>query len=195
MQGPLPLHLPAGHRVAGPSLAPDRLLPVHGDARTPMYVMVGVILVNIVLNPVLIFGLVQPRRWGAGSALRHGCWPARWDSSSWQGSCSGEKVSCSLPENLSFDLSLVAASLVSRSPPRSRTECGPLLPSRHGHLRAYGAAAVSAFGIAYRVEYILLMPGFAFATGTAVLVGQNLGARTRSGPSRASASRLLIYAA
>jgi len=58
---------------------------------------------------------------------------------------------------------------------------------------AYGAAAVSAFGIAYRVEYILLMPGYAFATGTAVLVGQNLGARHPERAEEGVRYSLLIY--
>ena len=40
----------------------------------------------------------------------------------------------------------------------------------------YGTAAISGYGIAERLELIALMPGFAIATATAVIVGQNLGA-------------------
>jgi Na+-driven multidrug efflux pump len=41
----------------------------------------------------------------------------------------------------------------------------------------YGTAAISGYGIAERLELIALMPGFAIATATAVIVGQNLGAK------------------
>jgi Na+-driven multidrug efflux pump len=41
----------------------------------------------------------------------------------------------------------------------------------------YGTSAISGYGIAERLELIALMPGFAIATATAVIVGQNLGAK------------------
>lgn len=40
----------------------------------------------------------------------------------------------------------------------------------------FGTAAISAYGIVGRLETVALMPGFGVATATAVLVGQNLGA-------------------
>lgn len=41
----------------------------------------------------------------------------------------------------------------------------------------YGTAAISGYGIAEQLELIALMPGFAIATATAVIVGQTLGAK------------------
>lgn len=41
----------------------------------------------------------------------------------------------------------------------------------------FGTAALSAYGIVGRLELVALMPGFGIATATAVIVGQNLGAR------------------
>jgi len=165
-----------------------------GDARTPMYVMVGVILVNIVLNPVLIFGLgAAPALGVAGSALAT-VLARTMGLVILAGIMFRRKGILSLPENLSFDLSLV------------RRLFGVAVPSalQNGMrafaslalmaiVTAYGAAAVSAFGIAYRVEYIMLMPGFAFATGTAVLVGQNLGARHPERAEQGVRISLLIY--
>ena len=100
----------------------------------------------------------------------------------------------SLPGHPAFDLSLV------------RRLSGVALPSalqngmrsfsslvRMAIVTAYGAAAVSALGIVFRVEYILLMPGYAFATGTAVLVGQNLGARHPERAEEGVRYSLLIY--
>jgi putative efflux protein, MATE family len=41
----------------------------------------------------------------------------------------------------------------------------------------FGTAALSAYGIVGRLELVALMPGFEIATATAVIVGQNLGAK------------------
>jgi putative MATE family efflux protein len=165
-----------------------------GDARTPMYVMVAVILGNIFANPVLIFGLYGAPAFGvAGSALATvlartgGLAILAWI-------VLRRKGIMSLPEHPAFDLSLV------------RRLSGVALPSalQNGMrsfsslalmaiVTAYGAAAVSALGIVFRVEYILLMPGYAFATGTAVLVGQNLGARHPERAEEGVRYSLLIY--
>ncbi len=165
-----------------------------GDARTPMFVMGAVILGNIVANPVLIFGLYGFPAFGvAGSALATVL--ARTGGLAiLAGIVLRRKGIMSLPKHLTFDLSLV------------RRLFGVAVPSalQNGMrsfsslalmaiVTAYGAAAVSAFGIAYRVEYILLMPGFAFATGTAVIVGQNLGARKPDRAEQGVRYSLLVY--
>jgi Na+-driven multidrug efflux pump len=41
----------------------------------------------------------------------------------------------------------------------------------------YGTAAISGYSIAERLDLIALMPGFAIATATAVIVGQNRSAK------------------
>ena len=52
----------------------------------------------------------------------------------------------------------------------------------------YGTFAIAAYGIGMRVRMVVMMPGFGLAAATAVLVGQNLGARN---PQRAEKSGLL----
>ena len=165
-----------------------------GDTRTPMYVMVAVIFGNILANPVLIFGLYGVPAFGvAGSALatvlaRTGGLVIL------VGIIFRRRGILALPEHPTFDLSLV------------RRLSGVAIPSalQNGMrsfsslflmaiVTAYGAAAVSALGIAYRVEYILVMPGYAFATGTAVLVGQNLGARHPERAEQGVRISLLLY--
>jgi putative MATE family efflux protein len=165
-----------------------------GDTRTPMFVMGAVILANIVANPVLIFGLYGTPAFGvAGSALAT-VLARTMGLAILAGIVLRRKGIMVLPEHLAFDLPLV------------RRLFGVAVPSalQNGMrsfsslalmaiVTAYGAAAVSAFGIAYRVEYILLMPGFAFATGTAVIVGQNLGARKPERAEQGVRYSLLLY--
>ena len=55
----------------------------------------------------------------------------------------------------------------------------------------YGTSAVAAYGIGVRFHMILLMPCFALGNAAATLVGQNLGARK---PARAQASAWLAVA-
>ncbi|MDD1655065.1 MAG: MATE family efflux transporter, partial [Methanomicrobiales archaeon] len=99
-----------------------------------------------------------------------------------------------LPEDLSFDLSLVRRLFTVAVPSALQNGMRAFASlALMVIVTAYGAAAVSAFGIAFRVEYILLMPGFAFATATAVLVGQNLGARRPERAEQGVRISLLIY--
>jgi MATE family, multidrug efflux pump len=165
-----------------------------GDARTPMYVLVIVILVNIVLNPVLIFGLFGAPALGvAGSALAT-VLARTMGLVILAGIMFRRKGVLSLPDHPAVDLSLfrrlsgVAIPSALQSGMRAFASLALM-----AIVTAYGAAAVSAFGIAYRVEFILMMPGFAFATGTAVLVGQNLGARHPERAEQGVRISLLIY--
>jgi putative MATE family efflux protein len=165
-----------------------------GDTRTPMYVMGAVILANIVANPVLIFGLYGAPAFGvAGSALAT-VLARTMGLAILAGIVLRRKGIMSLPDRPVFDISLVrrlfgvAAPSALQNGMRSFSSLALM-----AIVTGYGAAAVSAFGIAYRVEYILLMPGFAFATGTAVLVGQNLGARHPERAEQGVRYSLLVY--
>jgi putative MATE family efflux protein len=165
-----------------------------GDTRTPMYVMVAVIFGNILANPVLIFGLYGFPAFGvAGSALATVL--ARTGGLAiLAGIVLRRKGIMVLPKHPEFDPSLVrrlfGVAVPSALQNGMRSFSSLVLMAI---VTAYGAAAVSAFGIAYRVEYILLMPGYAFATGTAVLVGQNLGARHPERAEQGVRISLLIY--
>jgi len=57
----------------------------------------------------------------------------------------------------------------------------------------YGTAAISAYGIAGRMELVALMPGFGIAAGTAIIVGQNLGARKPERAEKGVILSLIIY--
>ncbi|MDD1657675.1 MAG: MATE family efflux transporter [Methanomicrobiales archaeon] len=165
-----------------------------GDTRTPMYVMGAVILVNIAANPVLIFGLYGFPSFGvAGSALAT-VLARTMGLAILAAIVLRRKRILSLPDQPAFDPTLVRRLFGVAAPSALQNGMRAFASlALVAIVTAYGAAAVSAFGIAYRVEYILLMPGFAFATGTAVLVGQNLGARHPERAEEGVRISLLIY--
>jgi len=149
-----------------------------GNSLTPMILMVGVNIINIVLNPILIFGLAGIPAFGiAGSALAT-------ILSRGTGLAAGMLLLVHYSSHISFpktcilDLRLIWRILTVAIPNsiQSGLRSGTFLVMM-AFVAAYGTAAISGYGIAERLELIALMPGFAIATATAVIVGQNLGAR------------------
>lgn len=149
-----------------------------GDSRTPMMVMVGTNILNIILNPLLIFGYSAIPGFGiTGSALAtilgRTCGLFFLFSLIYAG-----KGPFILPSKIRLDPVLIRKMFVIAIP--NSVQNGMRSLSFLGMtviVAAYGAAAMAAYGIVIRMELISLMPGFAIATATAVIVGQNLGAR------------------
>jgi putative MATE family efflux protein len=148
-----------------------------GDSVTPMLIMVFSNILNIILNPLLIFGYAGFPELGVGGAA--------------------------LATIVSRSAGLIIAILFLlqkqtniRFPVRPRIDGGLIIRlvrvavpnSLQSGVRSitflammaivalYGTPAISAYGIAWRMDLVALMPGFGIATGTAILVGQNLGA-------------------
>jgi putative MATE family efflux protein len=149
-----------------------------GNSVTPMILMVGVNIVNIILNPLLIFGLAGIPAFGiAGSALAT-------ILSRGAGLVIGLLLLVRYSSHITFpktgnlDLQLIWRILTVAIPNsiQSGLRSGTFLVMM-AFVAAYGTAAISGYGIAERLELIALMPGFAIATATAVIVGQNLGAK------------------
>jgi putative MATE family efflux protein len=149
-----------------------------GNSMTPMLVMVGVNILNIILNPLFIFGFGPVPAYGvAGSALATIL------------SRGIGLVVClylliryaphfALPKQWKIDYDLIRRILAVAIPNsiQSGLRSGTFLVMMT-IVASYGTAAISGYGIAERLELIALMPGFAIATATAVIVGQNLGAK------------------
>jgi putative MATE family efflux protein len=148
-----------------------------GNARTPMIVMVIVNILNIILNPTLIFGFgVVPAFGVAGSALAT-------ISSRSLGLLllvfvvMGGKTPLTFPRSFRPDLSVVVRLFRVAIPNSVQSGMRSLsFMLLMAVVAVFGASAISAYGIAIRLEFIALMPGFAIATAAAVLVGQNIGA-------------------
>jgi putative MATE family efflux protein len=167
-----------------------------GNSITPMILMVGVNIVNIVLNPVLIFGLAGMPAFGvAGSALAT-------ILSRGAGLVIGilllfrYSTHIRMPETWMCDLRLmwrilsVAIPNSIQSGLRSMTYLVMM-----AFVAVYGTAAISGYGIADRLELIALMPGFAIATAAAVIVGQNLGAKKPERAEKGVKLALMFYGA
>jgi putative MATE family efflux protein len=159
-----------------------------------MILMVGVNFVNIVLNPVLIFGLAGFPAFGvAGSALAT-------IISRGAGFVIGMLLllryssHITFPKTWTIDIGLIGRILKVAIPNsvQSGLRSGTFLVMM-AFVAAYGTAAISGYGIAERLELIALMPGFAIATATAVIVGQNLGAKKPARAEQGVKLALVLY--
>ncbi|MBN1322683.1 MAG: MATE family efflux transporter [Methanotrichaceae archaeon] len=167
-----------------------------GDATTPMLIMLLMNMVNIVLDPALIFGLGGlPALGVAGAALAtvlsRGLGLSIALAILLQG---GSRLVLPKLPDLRIDL---AARLLRLAIPNS-VQSGIRSLSFLAVMTivaAYGTEAISAFGIAARMEMVALMPGFGIATGTAVVVGQNLGARSPHRAEEGVKISLILYGA
>lgn len=149
-----------------------------GDATTPMLLVVLANTLNIVLDPLLIFGYGAVPAFGVAGAAY------------------ATIISRSVAFTIAFALLLSGRTPIPFSfrtkfeiPLAWRLIRVAVPNSVQSGLRSvtflvmmavvavFGTAALSAYGIVGRLEMVALMPGFGVATATAVIVGQNLGAR------------------
>ena len=152
-----------------------------GDSRTPMFVMVGVNIVNIILNPTLIQGLwIFPEFGLAGSAYA---------------SLSSRAVGVILlilcmyylpkhkngpikfPKKFIFEPHLVRDIFVIAIPSAVQSGIRSFaMVLMMVIIAAYGEAAIAAYGICIRLDMLGLIVAMGLCSGVAVMVGQNLGA-------------------
>jgi len=158
-----------------------------GDAATPMLILVLSTLVNIVLDPLLIFGLGPFPKMGVnGAAL--GTVIAE---------CLGSAVALDVLlrgrsrvhvklQYLKLDLvkmwNILKIGVPASFQMTLRGLVGIVLIAI---VAGFGTTAVAAFGVGMRLHMLAMMPGFALGMAAATLVGQNLGAKQ---PARAVAS-------
>ncbi|HBA83735.1 MAG TPA: MATE family efflux transporter [Verrucomicrobia bacterium] len=149
-----------------------------GDTLTPMYIMAVANLLNIVLDPLFIFGV------GPFPAL--GVKGAAWATLIAQGVAAGGAVFILLsgraqlhlrPRLWMPDLALSWRILRIGLPGSGQMLTRSLMSAVMMRIVAsFGTAAVAAYGIGMRYHMIVLMPAFALGGAAATMVGQNLGA-------------------
>ena len=148
-----------------------------GDATTPMLLVVLANILNIVLDPLLIFGYGAVPAFGvAGAAYATVIFRGVAFAIAFALLLSGRtpipfSLRTTFEGALARRLILVAVPNSVQSGLRSVTFMVMMAV-----VAVFGTAAISAYGIVGRLETVALMPGFGVATATAVLVGQNLGA-------------------
>jgi putative MATE family efflux protein len=150
-----------------------------GDLKVPTMIQVGTVLLNIVLAPILIFGVgPQPALGVAGAALasviaiglggsaavlyvQRASSPMRIRVSEWRPRVAlwWEMLKIGLPAGGEFVLIAVYATIV------------------YAIIQPFGAEAQAGFGIGVRVMQSLFLPAVAIGFATAPVAGQNYGAR------------------
>jgi len=150
-----------------------------GDAATAMWINVGAVLLNVVLDPLFIFGPGIFPRWETAGAAWATVIAHFFGMSIALFLLYGNKTHLRLKwEGLHFDWPLIKRILQIGFPGSLQM----MLRSASniimmGIVTGFGTFAVAAFGIGIRVDMLVLMPGFGLAAATATLVGQNLGAK------------------
>ena len=164
------------------SMIAARALQGSGDTRTPMYVNLVTVPINIALNAALIFGL--------GPFPELGIAGAAWGTTIAE--TLGAVIFFSLLVAGSYDVSLrlggtqwdtaLARELVRVSAPLAGTR----LVGTFGRfpflfvLATLGTPVVAAFAIGRRVIMLAMMPAWGYSTASSTLVGQALGAGDES---------------
>jgi len=149
-----------------------------GDALTPMVILAISTVLNIGLDPLLIFGLWRfPELGVAGSAVATviaraiGVFILLW-------LFLNDKAIIRLRiSNAKIDLPLMGRIMkigVFSSIQGVLRNLSGLILTRV--VATYGTFAVAAYVVGMRLQFLVLMPGFGLATAVATLVGQNLGA-------------------
>ncbi len=169
------------------------VLRAAGDAITPLITLILSTLINIGLDPCLIFGWWKfPRMGVAGSALATviargvGAIVLLWIF------LRGNAVIKLRLRNAKMDFStmwrIAKIGIFASVQGIMRSTFGVVLMPI---VAAYSTSAVAAYGICMRLRMVVMMPAFGLATAVSTLVGQNLGANE---PERAEKSAWITAA-
>jgi putative MATE family efflux protein len=149
-----------------------------GDATTPMLLVILANVLNIVLDPLLIFGYgAVPACGVAGAAYATVISRSVAFAIAFGLLLSGRTV---IPFSLRTKFEIPLAWRLIRVAVPNSVQSGlrsVTFLAMMAIVAVFGTAALSAYGIVGRLELVALMPGFGIATATAVIVGQNLGAK------------------
>ncbi|MCK4884423.1 MAG: MATE family efflux transporter, partial [Candidatus Diapherotrites archaeon] len=157
----------------------NNIIRATGDTKTPMVIMVFAVLINIILDPFLIFGIwIFPKMGLAGAA-----WATLFS----------RMISLILAlwvlvyRDKLFELKISYFKHVAESWDKIRHLAIPtigvqlLMPIAMGIITSvmafYGTNAVAAFGIISRIEFFIISPIIALSASLIPFVGQNFGAK------------------
>ncbi|MFC1632125.1 MATE family efflux transporter [Candidatus Omnitrophota bacterium] len=171
-----------------------------GDTLTPMLLMVGATVLNIILDPLMIFGIGFPPMGVRGAALAtvlsRGIAAIFGVYILFQGHSWIQVKVSELRLDLKTAFRIIKIGFPNSIQMALRSIVGLVLMAI---VARYGSYAIAAYGIGLRVFSVVLMPGFALATSAATLVGQNLGAgqfiRAKTSAWRAAGFNALLMGA
>ena len=149
-----------------------------GDAVTPMLIMILTTVVNMIMDPIFIFGYRGMPAMGVnGAALATvlaqaiGCiWGLKV-------LLTGQSHIHIKFKNMKIDFGLIWRMIKIGVPNSLQMSFRSIMAIvLMGIVAGFGTSAVAAYGIGLRLQMIVLMPAFAVANAASTLVGQNLGA-------------------
>jgi putative MATE family efflux protein len=164
-----------------------------GDPVTPMKALAVATAVNIVLDPLLIFGIwIFPRMGVAGSALAtviaRGTGMMILIAVFFRGHSYFHIQMADLGLDIRMLWRIVRIGFFGSLQVLLRNLSMLILVKI---VSQFGTNAIAAYGIGMRLRLVTMMPGFGFSQAAAVLVGQNLGAKK---PGRAAQSAWITVA-
>ncbi len=176
------------------------LMRGYGDTLTPMYVMAGSVVINIVLDPILIFGFQNNPLFGLLGARGLETWLFALTSYTGSG-IGGAAIATVFARALAFGVGLVIMfrgnrgvkirlrqMIPGRSFARKAVDIG-VPASVEGTARslsinlllfiiaAFPESVVAAYGIGTRIFSVIFLPALAVSQGVETMTGQNIGAR------------------
>lgn len=164
-----------------------------GDAFTPMLVLGLATLLNLVLDPFLIFGWgpfprmgVDGAAWSTVIARAVGSFIALYVL--FKGH-SHIKIKLRKPD-FSIIFRILKIGIPASMQYILRGSMGIIIMSI---VAGFGTFAVAAYGVGIRLTMLVMMPGFAFAAAAQTLVGQNLGAKNPARSARSAWTAFFFY--
>ena len=154
-------------------------LQAAGNARTPMYCSLAASIANMILDPLLIYGIGPfPRLGVPGAALATMLSQTIVLAAAVRALTSSQRSLTLQPASFRPDLKLCWRILAVGLPGSGQILLRSGMSAVLMRIVAIcGPVAVAGYGIGLRWQMFILMPAFALGNATATLVGQNLGAR------------------
>lgn len=150
-----------------------------GDAKTPLWIILGTVILNIVLDPVFIFGFGPIPAFGVtGAAIATLIAQALAAIIGLGIIFSGRYHIAIKLKNLIPDWGLIKTMFrlgLPASIEQSAQSIGVLVMTFL--VASFGTATIAAYGIGGRVLSFVIIPAIGFAQATTTIVGQNIGAR------------------
>jgi len=164
--------------IVGPLIA-NPVLRASGDARTPATIMMVSAGLNIILDPILIFGLFGSPRLGIeGAAVANVIANFVAMIGAFAGLHYRARIVFPKPPALGHLLDSWRRILHVGIPSTTSAAIAPITTAFITHqIAGFGQASVAGYGIASRVESLVLLVMVALGTAVTPFVGQNFGAR------------------
>lgn len=154
-----------------------------GDSITPLLVQTATVILNILLDPLLIFGWGPVPALGVSGAAYATVFSQMVASGiSWYILLKGRKGMKLLAANMRPKRDAIRLILRIGVPSSLGQGFSALgFTVLQGIVNSFGTAVIAAFGVGNRIISLFNMPAQGLAQANAVLVGQNLGAKNREG--------------